>query len=197
MVKKKELTTTIAIVILLSTMNIFLFLNKGDASYTNMSGKFMENIPELPAGINLSIVAFIVQWVILLAVLFFAYTKFLKHRHHEEIKLNLSHIKKNKTRAGTDLDTLYNLIQEKKILNTDSISKVFGIKKEKAIEWAKILENHELVDIEYPTFSTPEVKLHEKEDEKEEKEAGNKEKPKKGVERKEKNPTKDKEKKKV
>lgn len=72
-------------------------------------------------------------------------------------------ITRKKTRSETNLDVFYNLLKDKKSLSIKTVAKLFKVSREKALEWAKILENHELVTIEYPTFSVPEVKINEKE----------------------------------
>lgn len=166
MVKRRGFFIIIAFMLIFSGINIFLFVNKtGNFSYYSISGKILEDLPNIGTKINLSIIAFIIQWIILLSILFFAYSKFLKHKQQENTKIDYSIIKRKKGRAETDLDTLYNLLKAKKNLSIEAVSKVFSIKKEKALEWAKILENHELVRIEYPAFSSPEIKLNGKENE--------------------------------
>lgn len=174
MVKRRGFLSATLAVIIFSGINVFLFVNKsGNFSYSTISGKVLENLPGIGAKLNISIIAFVIQWIILLAILFFAYSKFLKHKQQENITIDYNIVKRKKGRAETDLDTLYNLIKDKKNLSVEVISKSFNIKREKALEWAKILENHELVRIEYPAFSAPEVIINGKEDEKEGKEKGN------------------------
>ena len=176
MIKKRGFLVITLFVMIFSGINVFLFINKsGNFSYSTISGRILEDLPGIGAKMNLSIIAFIVQWIILLAILFFAYSKFLKHKQQENISIDYNVIKRKKGRAETDLDTLYNLLKDKKNLSIETISKLFNIKKAKALEWGKILENHELVRIEYPAFSPPEVILDEKENEKEKKDK-NKEK---------------------
>ena len=59
----------------------------------------------------------------------------------------------------TDIDILYEILQEKKHLKIASISKVFNIPKETALEWAKILKNGNLANLYYPQFGDPEILL--------------------------------------
>lgn len=68
-------------------------------------------------------------------------------------------IKKMRSRSKTDIDILYELIKEKKDIKVSTISKIFEIEKELAMDWAKILESSELVTIEYPGFGGPIIKL--------------------------------------
>ncbi len=58
----------------------------------------------------------------------------------------------------TDLDKLYKIIQKFKSIKFSEIEKVFNINNEKAEEWAKILEEHNLAQIHYPAFGEPELK---------------------------------------
>ncbi|MEK6926149.1 MAG: hypothetical protein AABW50_02635 [Nanoarchaeota archaeon] len=141
-------------------INIFLY--RSDRS--PLSGLFVGN---LPAGINFSLVAFIVQWIILLLIVLLAYTRFLKHRKEEETKIRGFIIPSSLSKSETYLDVLYKLLKEKKSLSVGIISKVFKIPKDKALEWAKMLENDELVTIEYPAFADPEIKIMQNEEKKE------------------------------
>jgi len=143
-------------VLVFSGVNLYFYFDKKGGASSIMSG--MATI-ELPLGLNMSIVLFIGQWAILLLIVFFAYMKFLKHKKTEEIKSQNFVVPCTLKKSETQLDTLYNAIKDKKNLSVGSIAKAFKIEKEKALEWAKILENNDLVIIEYPAFSDPEVKL--------------------------------------
>jgi len=165
MVKKRGFTIVVFLIVLLVGANIFLYTKNKESGYLNLTGKYFESLPDLPGGLNLSVIAFILQWIILLSILFFAYSKFIQHKKHEEnLNIDFSAFRSKKTRSKTDLDVLYQIIMDKKSLSVNLIAKGFNITKEKALEWAKILENHELVSIEYPAFSPPEVKVYEKEE---------------------------------
>jgi len=192
MVKKRGFAIIIAFVLILSSLNLFMFFNNGFLSYSTLSGMFVKeinigninfNIPfEIPFEMNLSLLIFILQWLVLLLILIIAYRGFLKHKKHEVLTVDYHEIRKKKTRSETDLDIFYDLLKNKKSLSTKTIAKLFGISKEKALEWGKILENHELAVIEYPTFNDPEIKIKEEKHEEEVKaeEAGGKETGEKG-----------------
>jgi len=173
MVKKRGLITTIFLVLVLASANLFFFFNSGDTSYSGMSGKFIDEIPEMPLNLSFPTVIFIAQWIILILILVITYSKFLKHKKHEITSKDYAIIKERKTKSETDLDVFYHLLKSKKNLSMITISKLFKIPREKALEWAKILEKHELGIIEYPAFSDPEIRL--KEDEKEQKKETEKE----------------------
>lgn len=62
----------------------------------------------------------------------------------------------------TDLDKLYEIVQSKGKIKILEIMQIFNVTKVKAEEWALILAEHELIDIYYPTFGSPELRKIEK-----------------------------------
>ena len=66
-----------------------------------------------------------------------------------------------KERQETDLDLLYKLLKEKKVLRLAVISGVFGVGRSTALEWARILEAGDLATIRYPTVGDPKILLNE------------------------------------
>jgi hypothetical protein len=174
MVKKVGVKLMGLFVLAFFSLNLYLYLNR-DNEGSSLSGLATA---ELPLGLNMSLIAFILQWVILLLVVIFAYTKFLKHRREEDEKIQGFVIPPLDSRSETSLDVFYQLLKEKKSLSIRSISILFKIKKEVALEWAKILEDQDLATIEYPAFSEPEVKFKEQKDYSLEQEEMETEKPK-------------------
>jgi len=163
MKKKNKLVVILMAVLILSIGNVFLFVNKGDVSYDGFSGRFVENLPKLPLNLNLSLIAFVIQWIVLIIIAVVAYTKFVKHKKQESLTGHYRQILKHKGRFETDFDIFYKLLKEKKKLRIGLIATSFKITKEQALDWGKILESNDLVSIEYPAFSEPEVKIIEKE----------------------------------
>jgi predicted membrane protein len=155
MVKKAGVKLMGIFIFLFVGLNLFTYYSKKNSAST-MSGMFVSN---LPVGINMSLIAFILQWVILLMIVIFAYSKFLKHRKEEEEKILNFVIPKPKSEGETNIDVFYKLLKDKKSLTSTTISKAFNITKEQAIDWAKILEEHGLVTIEYPAFADPEFRI--------------------------------------
>ena len=172
--KKTTLIIVMLLVIIFSALNIYLFTNKSSTSYTSISGYYLKEFPGLPFGLNISTIAFIIQWIVLLLVIIVSYSKFIQHKKSEQLKTNFHLIRKSLSKSSTDMDVFYNLLKEKKSLTIGTISKLFNITKEKAVEWAKILENHDLATIEYPAFSDPEVRIYEKKDEEQKNKEGDK-----------------------
>lgn len=144
-------------ILLVFGLSIFFFVRGNQEP--SISGSFIDDFGSLPFEMNLSLIAFVGQWVLLLLIVFIGYLRFLKHRREEEAKIRTFVIPQNLPKPQTNIDVFYSLIKEQKALSLTIISKLFKINKEKALEWARILEDKELVTIEYPAFSDPEVRI--------------------------------------
>jgi response regulator of citrate/malate metabolism len=58
----------------------------------------------------------------------------------------------------TTIDKLFNLVDKRdKVKINDALAKELGISKERIEEWAVILEEHNLVSINYPTIGEPDI----------------------------------------
>ncbi len=57
----------------------------------------------------------------------------------------------------TDLDKLYQALEERGKLSVNEIALIFGISKEQAEEWGKILKDQELATLHYPAVGEPEL----------------------------------------
>ena len=58
----------------------------------------------------------------------------------------------------TDIDKLMVIIEEKKSVNVKDLSKALNVKVERIENWAKILEEHGLIEIEYPIIGLPRLR---------------------------------------
>lgn len=161
MVKKNGLVITMSIVLILSILNVFLFVNTGDFSYNTFTGRFIHELPDLPLNLNISLIAFAIQWIILLVLAVLAYVRYARKNVDEHLKISYSQLSKGKGRFETDFDIFYKLIQKRKKMRINSIAKTFEITEDQALEWSKILESSNLVTIEYPAFYEPEVRIKE------------------------------------
>ena len=76
---KKKVTPLImgAFVIVFFGISLFTYFSKRFGRAPLSGAAISDN---LPLGLNISLLAFILQWVILLVVFIFAYTKFFKHK---------------------------------------------------------------------------------------------------------------------
>jgi len=145
-------------VIFLLNIAIFIYNYSTNKGITGFSVREVSGENKLPLNTKLFL---IIEWALLLSALFFVY---FKDQRALSMKKELSDInlKKFSKRKGTDLDTLYNVLQNKKQLRISSIAKLFEIDKKTAMEWGKTLESGNLVMIDYPTARGPVVKIIEK-----------------------------------
>ncbi|MBI4149031.1 hypothetical protein HY491_01155 [Candidatus Woesearchaeota archaeon] len=61
----------------------------------------------------------------------------------------------------TDLDKLYEMVQQKQSVRLGEVMKMFSIDRKKGEEWAAILEDSGLISIHYPAFGDPELRVKE------------------------------------
>ena len=158
---RKEMIIGGFIVILLAAGNLYLFLNKKPSTL----GMAINEVDF--GGLSLSKIFFILQWVLVLIIAIVLYVKNMRKNHEDKVKIHYEDIKVKGGKGCTDIDALYQLLKTKRKLKLSVISNVFKVEKEKVLEWCRILEGHDLVKINYPAFSEPEVEVN---DEKETKE---------------------------
>ena len=100
------------------------------------------------------------EWVLLIALSGFSIVRTRIHFKHDSLEtFKISRQDKSKT----DIDLLYDLLKEKKRLEISSIARVFNVDKETVKEWGEIMEDNDLVVMEYPRFGDPEITLMEEE----------------------------------
>lgn len=68
-------------------------------------------------------------------------------------------VESDKSYLETDIDKLYNIIKEEKTARMSKVSKRLGVPEEKIQDWVDILEEHKLIDIDYPVMGDPVLKL--------------------------------------
>jgi len=164
MVKKRGLIAAIMAVIILSSLNLFLFLSRGRFSYITFKTN-LENKINFTSSLDLPLLTFVFLWVIIFLIIIIMSKKLQKKiKTEKRITLELGIMKQKKSKSATDIDILYEILKKRKKLSTGEISRIFKIENEKALEWAKIFENHNLATIEYPAFDDPEIKIKEEEE---------------------------------
>ncbi len=105
----------------------------------------------------------ILEWLALVSAMLFMLIRAKRKAESEKKQMESMgktkvHIVKSKSK--TDLDVLYEILQQKKVLAIPVISKYFGIDANTAMSWSKILENGNLATIHYPTLGDPKLKLN-------------------------------------
>lgn len=100
------------------------------------------------------------QWFALFIVSYFV---LFKKRPPKDLKNDSTEIVLDTSpgKKKTDLDLLYEFLQDKKELRISTICKVFKVNKEIAMGWCKILESGNLVAIDYPGFGEPIIRIPE------------------------------------
>lgn len=93
----------------------------------------------------------------------------VEEKKTEEIEKSIETIKAEETKAKdklldmveTDIDKLMRILDEKKVMNIGDLSKELKISLDRLESWAKTLEDHGLVEIEYPIIGLPRVRKKE------------------------------------
>jgi hypothetical protein len=102
----------------------------------------------------------------LASLVYVAFRFYRAHRVKSEVqqqlsKENISVIKKSivakSSKYKTDLDRLYELVNEKGKISLSDVVKGFNISIEMAEQWAKILEGHGMITLNYPPFGEVEL----------------------------------------
>jgi hypothetical protein len=152
-----------SIVIVIILLNfVYMIYKNGGISQVTTGFSVKETIIGSYSSLSFQSKLFMIsEWVFLFLLLIYAvyWDKRMLIKKNDLIDL---HIQRNVDKNKTDLDTLYEIIKEKKELPISTISKSFNITKDIAMEWCKILESGELVSLSYPGFSEPLVRINEK-----------------------------------
>lgn len=106
---------------------------------------------------------FLAQFVLLIIFVIIFYVMLTKNI--KEVGWTRKSFSKGNYRSKTDLDRLYDILKEKKILKIKNIERVFNVDAHVALEWCKVLENANLAAIDYPRFGKQILTLAEKEEE--------------------------------
>jgi len=119
----------------------------------------LNNYLQLATTSKLVIAAEWLAVIIIVLVILIAGSRKLSKDMKKEKDLISKSLKKeyNKTKPQTDLDVLNNVLQRKKILRMNAVSKFFNVDKDIVMEWFKILEEAGLAEISYPTVGDPKI----------------------------------------
>jgi len=86
----------------------------------------------------------------------------IKERVKNEIKENKEIIKEiisePKKSVKTPIDELFELVLKKGKIRISEAARIFGVHELQIEEWAKILEEHGLIEIHYPAVGKPELR---------------------------------------
>ncbi len=107
----------------------------------------------------LSIILLIGEWSILILLAISAMVGNKKEEQNNLVTSSL--VDKYRAKTKTDLDVLYDILKEKKKVKIMSIARIFNVKEDIALNWAKALEAANLAYINYPRVGEPELVLEE------------------------------------
>jgi hypothetical protein len=92
----------------------------------------------------------IVQWVLLMVFLMFAYVKDGRTLVSDRriVERDLQDLSSHLSESETTLDMLYSLLKKRRSLRLSTIAKAFRVDKDLAKEWVRVLESGDLVIME-------------------------------------------------
>ena len=129
----------------------------GSVSTDDVKSTLETKYPKLP---SISQIIIISEWIALVLVLSAGFViEKTAIKRATPVPIEIKAQVRGKSR--TDLDTLFELLKEKKRLKLAAIAVSFHLSEENALEWAKILESANLATISYPRFGDPELVLNE------------------------------------
>jgi hypothetical protein len=112
----------------------------------------------LPPSNSLSLIFVIAEWVVLIGVMLVGRIS-RKKKSAAEIKRIIAEKKEASSSAKTDLDVLYEILKHQKKLGISEVASAFGITKDIATEWAQMLEESNLAEIEYSNIGEPVIRI--------------------------------------
>lgn len=139
--------------ILLANIGVFFYKFGSNFTGYSVSEGILKSYNEISKTSKILLIA---QWMAVLIVLVFIFVSDMGVRRKEIIDIKS---KKIAEKSGTDLDTLYSVLQEKKKLRLSTIAKSFNVDEDIAMEWCKILESGNLAYIDYPGIGEPVIRL--------------------------------------
>ena len=148
----------VVIIILLANITLFFYKYGSNKSLTGLSIK--ETVAEAYTSIPPTIKVFLIaQWVVLILILAYSFIRDKRVINRAD-ELDETDLKKISEKRGTELDALYSILQDKKKLSLLTISKVFNVNREVAMDWCKVLELGNLAYLDYPAGG-PVIRLNE------------------------------------
>ncbi len=159
--KKRHLKILVSIILIIAIIHSashFIFFGTSLAGFaiTEKNNNTIKSISPM------SIIAITLEWsfLIIFSIVMLAKNRIERKKEVESLNLNIQKYKR--TGKTTELDILYNILKDKKHLRLSTISEIFNVKREIALDWIKSLESQNLIEIEYPRIGDLEVKISEK-----------------------------------
>ena len=154
----RAMKSFLALLFVISLVHTFFIAFGGIPSYQGgISGQivFDDIVNQYYQTPNSTKIILAAEWVLVLLIILYLLIKG-KMRLDQDMQIikeikNPKEIKTyHKSRSETDIDVLYNILKERKVLRLSAIQKMFGVDKKTAQDWCKILEDGNLATIYYP-----------------------------------------------
>ncbi len=155
----KALKLVATIVILATLIHTgYTFYNKNSLSFqVGLSGNIItENAGEV-AEANLGLkdkIILMSEWILVISLIIISRIK----EKIETKKADQIISQSKKIHLGisrTDLDLMYELLNEKEELKVVTLAKYFGVDNSTILEWGRVLEEANLIKVNYPTIGDP------------------------------------------
>lgn len=158
--KKAGITIFLGALLLILAGQVYYY-NFGNSNIA-VAGNVISNVDVPFTNLSLTTVILIVQGVVIAIVLFGVIFQTIRHKKEEKDQIKVfSLVQHKKSKSETDLDLLYEMVKKKNKVDVSSVAKLFKVSSEVALEWGKILENKNLVSMDYPFLSSPQIILKE------------------------------------
>ena len=160
MEKKRRHSKLIKLVAIVMTVAVlshtyYSFYSKNSESFQGgLAGNVITEDADKVADTNLKIkdkVILIGEWLLVISLMVISVLK-------EKMEIKVTDeilITPKKTRLGiskTDIDSMYELIKEKKAIKVKALAKYFNVSNETILEWGRVLEEANLIKVHYPAF---------------------------------------------
>jgi hypothetical protein len=157
---------SLVLIVLFINAGFFIYKSKTSSSITGFSVNGVRtNIYGIYSKMSLTSKIFLLtQWGLLMLLLIYTLLKDLKIKSKKE-ELKGVNLQEMSERSKTDLDTLYNILKNKKELRLATIASLFKVKSKVASGWCRTLEDAGLVVVDYPVIGEPVIKIVESEPE--------------------------------
>ena len=113
----------------------------------------------------ISSVIIIGEWSLLIILAVFALIQQKDHSKKEGVSIELKKYQKDSSK--TDIDILYEILQQRKSISLATIEKTFDVDKRTVMSWCETLESSNLAKIQYPRMGGADLVLDENKNEKE------------------------------
>lgn len=166
MVKKKEKSRAFKLVASLLTLAVlahtfYSLYSVGSSPFNGISGKAISEDTDGNEKISFKNHLILAgEWLIIIVISMISLIRAKMEMQGVE-QVIVTKIKTPRSIARTDLDMMYDLIKEKKVVKVKALAKYFKVEDKTIIDWARILEEANLIIINYPAIGEPQIVINE------------------------------------